>query len=283
MLGQSPADRARAEGMDPVHVPARARRTDGVGQTPVPFAEQAVGTVGQRPLVMAFRVGIHRQGNPLIKPIGGRLVRAHHVERREDQISFGPENAVGIIIKPKPAVLRVLLAVAEEMPVSQVPLGRQPFRGHPHPHGRLEPRRRRGVGRQVGAARRGDRALPGLLVMRAGLLADGAQFPGLKLRSELTRVGGRRGQHQRRVGRDHRGMSGALLRIKMPDAGLTLGIRMRIPGLQGADHLLRQVPRPLASAHLGQHQLDDGGVTIVCAFRADHQRNRITRFDGDLA
>ena len=52
MLGQGPADRTRAEGMDPIHVTAHACRTDSVRQTSVAFGEQSVGAIRQCPLVM---------------------------------------------------------------------------------------------------------------------------------------------------------------------------------------------------------------------------------------
>ena len=169
------------------------------------------------------------------------------------------------------------------MPGSQIPLGRQSFRRNLHLHGRLGPCRRIRMRRQVGAAHRRDGALPGLLLMRPGLLANGAQFPGLEFLDELPGAGGLRGQNDG-------GLRGASLRrrcrcfgIEMPHVGIALAIGVGIAGMQRAHHVLRQVPDPALPAHLGDDQFDDGRVALVGALGADDQRNHVAGFDGYLA
>ena len=142
---------------------------------------------------------VHRQRHPLVESVCGGLVRAHQVERGEDHVGLRGQDAVGIIVEPQPAVLRVLCAMPQEVPGPQVPLGRQPLGRNLHLHGRFRSGGRLGMGRQVPAAHSRDGALPCLFFMGAGLLADGAQFPGLEFLDELRGTGGLRGQEQRRL------------------------------------------------------------------------------------
>jgi len=60
----------------------------------------------------------------LIESILGGLVRAHQVQRRQDEIGLRAEDAVRIIVEPEPAVLGVPFTMPKEVPGTQVPLGR---------------------------------------------------------------------------------------------------------------------------------------------------------------
>ena len=120
-------------------------------------------------------------------------VRAHQVQSRENQIRLGPQDTVGIVVEPEPPILRVLLAMSEQMPDSQVPLGREPLRGHLHLHGRRDPLGAVGSGGRLPPRMAVTGALPGLFFMSADLLADGAQFPRLEFLDELAGAGRLRG------------------------------------------------------------------------------------------
>ena len=240
--------------MDAVHVAAGAFWPLGVRQTSVSLREEAAGAIGKRPFVMTGRrLGIHRQRRPLVESVFGRFVRTHQVERRENHVGLGGQDAVGIIVEPQPAVLRVLFAMPSEVPDAQIPLGGQTVRTEPAPAwpvpirraasgwaGRLPPRIAVTAPSHVCSlcARMRWRIVLKCLALSslmnsAALAADEAKEKG----------GSERRKH--------------ILGIEMPYVGIALAIGVGIAGVQSLHHVVGQVPDPPLPAHLGDNQFDD--------------------------
>ena len=101
VFAQGEHDRPGPHAVNAVHVSARARRALGIGEAAVCRRRKA--PPGRSDCLPADCR--HRQTKPLVQTVGRLLVHAHQVQRAEDQVGLGGQDAVRVVVEMPLAVV----------------------------------------------------------------------------------------------------------------------------------------------------------------------------------